>query len=185
MEAGLYNTIAPIRRSVRVGLITLTAIGASPLSAQDDTAATNATATEPKSAPPSEPRFNLMVSVPRDHSNQVELQECRDQNDAATISGEIMVCGEVGGEETGLTGPRQETQKRYAQETMLRGAPRAPDFIIDCKEQGNPFGCITFGKPQPVADMVDFDALPMAPAGSDADRMARGLPPLGQGGRAF
>jgi hypothetical protein len=31
-----------------------------------------------------------------------------------------------------------------------------------------------------VAITVDFAALPKAPAGSDADRMARGLPPIGE-----
>lgn len=185
MEPGLYSFAAPTRRSVRACLITLTALGAFPLSAQDDTAATNTPASVPTSAPPVAPRFNLMVSVQRDNPNQVQLQECRDKIDAGTITGEIVVCGKVGSEDNGLTNTRKEAQKRYAQETMVRGAPRTPDFFIDCQEQGYPIGCVAFGKVVTPAYVVDFGALPMAPAGSDADRIARGLPPLGQGGKLF
>ena len=36
------------------------------------------------------------------------------------------------------------------------------------------------GKVPPPALIIDVEALPDAPAGSDADRIARGLPPLGQ-----
>ena len=36
--------------------------------------------------------------------------------------------------------------------------------------------------PPPPAIVVDFAALPDAPPGSDADRIARGLPPLGRDG---
>ncbi len=118
-----------------------------------------------------------MVTVPRGEVNQAQLQECRDDADAGTISGEIVVCRETGNNgENPLTGDRAATQKRYAQETMLKGAPRAPEaFGIPDNGKG-----IGFGKPPPVAITVDFDALPTAPAGSDADRMARGLPPLGE-----
>lgn len=182
MEAGLYRTTAPVCRSFRTGLIGLAAIGASPLAGQDNTATAGAPPTEPAPPPPSELTFNLNVSVPHDNSSLLRLKECQDRIDAGTISGEIVVCRKVGGEDTGMTGTREETRRRYAQETMLRGAPRAPDFIIDCHEQGYPFGCVAFGKAPSPAYVVDFGALPMAPAGSDADRMARGLPPLGQGG---
>jgi len=126
------------------------------------------------------PRINLTVSVPRDEPSAADLRECRDDEEAAALNGEIVVCRVVGNDGTGLTGTRAESQKRYAQETMLKGAPRAPDFIADCKDQGNPFGCVGFGKAPPPAYIVDFNALPTAPAGSDADRIARGLPPLGQ-----
>ena len=127
--------------------------------------------------PPAPPRVNLMVTVPRGEVNQAQLQECRDDADAGTISGEIVVCRETGNNgENPLTGDRDATQKRYAQETMLKGAPRAPEaFGIPDNGKG-----IGFGKPPPVAITIDFDALPTAPAGSDADRMARGLPPLGE-----
>ena len=176
----------PVLPCFRIALTAWVALIAAPLAAQDDTAATPPPADEAAPAPaqpldtPPRPRVNLMVTVPRGEVNEAQVQECRDDADAGTISGEIVVCREVGSDDTGLTGNREETQKRYAQETMLKGAPRAPDFIKDCKEQGNPFGCVGIGKVPPPAYMVDFDTLPTAPAGSDADRIARGLPPLGE-----
>lgn len=182
MEAGLYRTTVPVCRSFRTGLIGLAAIGASPLAGQDNTAAADAPPNEPASPPPSELTFNLNVPVPRGNSSLLRLKDCQDRFDAGTISGEIVVCRQVGSDDTAMTGTREQTQRRYAQETMLRGAPRAPDFIIDCHEQGYPFGCVAFGKAPPPAYVVDFGALPLAPAGSDADRMARGLPPLDQAG---
>lgn len=182
MEAGLYRTTALACQSFRTGLIGLAAIVASPLAGQDNTAAASSPPNDPAAPPPSELTFNLNVSVPRDGSSLLRLKECQDRNDAGTISGEIVVCREVDSDDTAMTGTREQTRRRYAQETMLRGASRAPDFIIDCHEQGYPFGCVAFGKAPPPAYVVDFGALPMAPAGSDADRMARGLPPLGQGG---
>jgi hypothetical protein len=39
---------------------------------------------------------------------------------------------------------------------------------------------IGIGGVPPPALIIDVEALPQAPAGSDADRIARGLPPLGQ-----
>ena len=184
METGLSSNATLGGRGFRRGLVTLAALLCAPLAAQDDTAATkgpatsepaaNTAATQP--APEPQPRINLMVTVPRGEVNQAQLQECRDDADAGTISGEIVVCREVGSDNSALTGTREETQKRYAQETMLKGAPRAPDaFGIPDNGKG-----IGFGKPPPVAITVDFDALPTAPAGSDADRIGRGLAPLGE-----
>ena len=185
METGLSSNATPVGPRFRFGLTAFAAIVAAPLAAQDDTAATNAPSAEPTPAPTPapagppapQPRVNLMVTVPRGEVNQAQLQECRDDADAGTISGEIVVCRETGNKgESPLTGDREATQKRYAQETMLKGAPRAPEaFGIPDNGKG-----IGFGKPPPVAITVDFDALPTAPAGSDADRMARGLPPLGE-----
>jgi hypothetical protein len=123
--------------------------------------------------------MNLMVTVPRGEVNDAQVRECRDDEDAGTISGEIVVCRRVVDTgENSLSGSREAAQRRYAEETALKGAPRAPEaFGIPDNGKG-----IGFGKPPPVAITVDFAALPKAPAGSDADRLARGLPALGQDG---
>jgi hypothetical protein len=183
METGLSSNAMPALPCFRVSLIALAAVMATPLAAQDDTAATPPPpAAEPAPSPPQpldvppRPRVNLMVTVPRGEVNDAQVQECRDDADAGTISGEIVVCREVGSDGTGLTGNREETQKRYAQETMLKGAPRAPE-AFGIPNHGNSIG---FGKVPPPALMVDVAALPAAPAGSDADRIANGLPPLGE-----
>jgi hypothetical protein len=86
------------------------------------------------------------------------------------------VCREVGTDNSALTGNRAVTQKRYAQETANKGKPAAPD-LFGIPDNGKGIG---FGKAPPPAITVDFAALPKAPAGSDADRIARGLAPLGQ-----
>lgn len=169
-------------------LLGLAILPAMPLAAQDDPAAAPPPA-EPEAAPATSgttaseggvpPRMNLMVTVPRGDVNQAQLRECRDTEDAGTISGEIIVCREVGDNgANSYSGDREAARKRYAEETALKGAPRAPEaFGIPDNGKG-----IGFGKPPPVAIEVDFTALPAAPAGSDADRVGRGLSPLGRDG---
>jgi hypothetical protein len=152
--------------------------------AQDDTAATPPAAepAAPAAPTPSSPRVNVLVTVPR--VNAAQARECVDQADASTISGEIVVCRDIGDDgSNALSESRKAAQKRYAQETAYQNAPRAPIFNPGCKDQGNPPGCISgFGKVPPPALLIDVEALPQAPAGSDADRIARGLPPLGRYG---
>jgi hypothetical protein len=177
METGLSSNATPVLPCFRHALSALTfgwtMISAAPVAAQDDSSAT-APAAAP--APQQPPRINLMVTVPRNEPSQADLRECRDDEEAAAINGEIVVCRVVGNDGTGLTGNRAETQKRYAQETMLKGAPRAPEaFGIPDNGKG-----IGFGGVPPPAYIVDFEVLPPAPAGSDADRIARGLPPLNE-----
>jgi hypothetical protein len=178
METGLSSNATPVRPCFLMTLALLAVTGALPLAAQDDSAATPESAPPPAPAPvPAQPRINLLVTVPRPDVNQAALQQCRDEADAGTISGEIVVCREQGqGKDAPLTGDRAATQKRYAEETALKGAPRAPEaFGIPDNGKG-----IGIGGVPPPAYMVDFDVLPTAPAGSDADRIARGLPPLGE-----
>lgn len=131
----------------------------------------------PAAAPTAMQPINLTVSRPRAEPNAAQVQQCRRDTDAGTISGEIVVCAETTRDDANaLTGTRAETQKRYAQETMNKGRPAAPD-LFGIPDNGKGIG---FGKVPPPAITVDFAALPAAPAGSDADRIARGLAPLGQ-----
>ncbi len=159
----------------RVVLAAISLALTAPVAAQDDSATTQP-AQEPAPAPAAgvPPRINLMVTVPRNEPSQADLRECRADEEAAAINGEIVVCRVVGNDGTGLTGSRADSQKRYAQETMNKGKPSAPD-MFGIPDNGKGIG---FGKPPPVAITVDFAALPKAPSGSDADRIARGLPAL-------
>lgn len=123
------------------------------------------------------PRINLLVTVPRAEVNEAQAQQCRNEADAGTISGEIVVCAEGGKDgANALTGSRKETQKRYAQETAFKGAPRTPE-AFGIPSHGNSIG---LGKAPAAALFIDVEALPKAPAGSDADRIARGLAPTGK-----
>ena len=83
-------------------------------------------------------------------------------------AGEIVVCA-----------PRDRANERYPGREQLDsvkstrdGIPRAPDFAKpSCK--GQP-GCVSFGKVPPPMIFIDVKALPEAPAGSDADLIAKG-----------
>jgi hypothetical protein len=180
METGLSSNAMSVGAGFRSGLAVFAAVVAAPVAAQDDGSAAQAGTPAPApaaEAPPAPPRrINLMVTVPRGDVNEAQVQECEDRADAGTISGEIVVCRQVGNDGTGLTGTRSDSQKRFAEETAFKGAPRAPDaFGIPDNGKGISLG----GVPPPIL-MIDVGALPKAPVGSDADRIARGLPPLGE-----
>lgn len=134
------------------------------------------TDTAPPAQPPRE-RINVLVTVPRGEVNQAQVQECEDRADAGAISGEIVVCRAIGDDgRNSLSGSRGEAQRRYAEETAFQNAPRTPEaFGIPDNGKGIGFGSV----PKP-ALIIDVAALPKAPAGSDADRIARGLPPLNE-----
>lgn len=107
------------------------------------------------------------------------LEQCERDIEAGIISGEIIVCAARRDPNRYSTVNNDEAEQRYAEETAFRDDPRTPDFILDCHDQGNPAGCISIGKVPPPALIIDVAALPEAPIGSDADRIGRGLPPIG------
>lgn len=180
METGLSSNAMTAVAGLRTALPLLALLLGAPVLAQDDTAATppadQTTTTTPLDVPP-RPRINVLVTVPRGEINQAQAQECEDRADAGTISGEIVVCRQIGDDgSNSLSGSRAAAQKRYAEETAFKGTPRAPD-MFGIPDNGKGIG---FGGVPPPALMIDVAALPKAPAGSDADRIARGLPPLNE-----
>jgi len=182
METGLSSNATPVLPSFRFALSAfwpaLTLGLSSAVAAQETASPPPAPAATPAPAPAAPPtqRIDLSVTVPKGEPNQAELRACNADEEAAAINGEIVVCRVVGTDTSALTGTRAESQKRYAQETANKGKPAAPD-LFGIPDNGKGIG---FGKAPPPAITVDFDALPKAPAGSDADRIARGLAPLGQ-----
>jgi hypothetical protein len=189
METGLSSNATPLvpgfRTLLSAAAPVLLLVFAAPVASQDGSTATEAAAPTPAAEAPAAPppRINLMVTVPRSQVNQAQTKECVDRADAGTISGEIVVCREVEVDNSALTGDRTASQKRYAQETAFKGAPPPPD-MFGISDNGKGIG---FGGVPPPAVFIDVEALPKAPAGSDADRIARGLPPRGsrhQDGRA-
>jgi hypothetical protein len=120
--------------------------------------------------------IDIMITVPRGEVNEAAMQECVDEADAATISGDIVVCRRRGASGEEQYSNREEARRRYAQETAFKDAPPPPD-MFGIPDNGKGIG---IGGVPPPALIIDVEALPQAPAGSDADRIARGLPPLGQ-----
>jgi len=188
METDLSSNAAPAMPGFRLALsalaLVVSPVMAGPVAAQDDTGATTsapepppAAETPPPAAAPPPQRVNVLVTVPRGEINQAQAKECVERADAGTISGEIVVCREAGDDGTNsLSGSRADAQKRYARETAFKGGPPPPD-LFGIPDNGKGIG---FGGVPPPALIIDVEALPKAPAGSDADRIARGLPPLNQ-----
>lgn len=116
--------------------------------------------------------IDLSVTVPKDPSDELLERDCEEEADAGRIAGEIVVCRELGEASDGSWN-KAEWQKRYAEKTKGGSTPNT----FGIPDHGNP---IRIGSVPPPAIFIDVEALPQAPAGSDADRIARGLPPLGK-----
>ena len=182
-----------VLRIIPFALLASATFGVAPLAAQDDAPVTegasegvetaDAASEAPAPAPEVEEeeeepvRINLSVTVPRGDINVAEAQQCEDEADAGEISGEIVVCRRLGESgENYYSGSADEARKRYARETAFRGSPATPN-VSGLSDNGKG---ISIGGVPPPALIIDVGALPPPPPGSDADRIARGLPPLGQ-----
>ncbi len=188
MSSNAASSLCTLAISASVAIAGL--LGAAPLSAQDDAGVTQAEEAEADGDPAEErpaerpEPINILITVPRGDVNEAQVQACEDDADAGTISGDIVVCRRIGESgENYYSGSRSEAQKRYARETAFEGDPQAPDvagggiFRGPATVSGQ---CLIPPCPPPPALLIDVEALPEAPKGSDADRIARGLPPLGQ-----
>ena len=160
-------------RRALAGLLLLMPIAAvaAPAIAQDGLAQDAQTGTPPE-------RIDLTITSPPPRSTE---EACERQREAAVVSGEIVVCGALPGKAPQPYSSREEAQDRYAAKTQGRSTP-------DVAGAGIFRGPATFGGicvkgilncPKPPALFVDVTALPKAPPGSDADRISRGLAPLG------
>lgn len=125
-------------------------------------------------------RIDLTITNRRPPDARQE-EECRRQREAAIVTGEIVVCGSTGGEDQRIAS-REDAQDRYAAATMGGGTPdvAGPGIFRGPATIGGL--CIPgiFNCPKPPALIIDVTALPQAPPGSDADRISRGLEPLGE-----
>ncbi len=140
-------------------------------------------ATTPLAAQDGKPPEQIDILVPpEDYAGP--LEDCSEEQEAASISGEIVVCRRRP-DSRRYGYDKESAEARYARETMHKGDPQAPDVA----GPGIFRGPATIGGlcipglqscPPPPAYFVDFDALPEAPPGSDADRIARGLAPRGR-----
>jgi len=90
--------------------------------------------------------------------------------------GEIVVCAPESGDQYRVPSTADsDPNSREARRRLDDGIPRAPQVgtVIDCANGG----CIGFGSVPPPAYIVDFSQIPEAPAGSDAERIAKGEAP--------
>jgi len=83
--------------------------------------------------------------------------------------GTIVVCGRDNGEDVRV--PSTTDSDPNSREAQNTGIPRAPNVsgLPDCSR-----GCIGIGKAPPKVYIIDLKAIPEAPKGSDADKVAKG-----------
>ncbi len=122
--------------------------------------------------------IDLTLPKPADKLDTLAAKQCGDEADAARIRGEIVVCAKPL-ETTDGSWDKSDWEKRYAERTQ---GPKPLNMYVDPTP---PMVGITltakFGAPPGSAPvLIDVEALPEAAKGSDADRIARGLPALGQ-----
>lgn len=156
------------RAAIAIAVATLAGVAALPVAAQD-----GATGSPPE-------RIDLTITRERPPDPRQE-EACRRQREAAIITGEIVVCGAGPREDQRITS-REEAQNRYAAETQGRGPVQLPEYGIFRGPATIGGLCVPgiLNCPKPPAIFVDVAALPQAPPGSDADRIGRGLAPLGE-----
>ena len=176
------NAVPVLRFSPLPVLLAALIAAPAPVAAQSDEDVTQETvedeAAEAKASATQRRQFDgidLSVTVPKDPSDQLIQEDCEEEADAGKIAGEIVVCRRVG-EATDGSWDKEAWERDYAERTAFKGDPGTPN-TFGIADHGNGIG---FGKVPPPAIFIDVEALPEAPAGSDADRIARGLPPLGR-----
>lgn len=133
-----------------------------------------------------QPEGGVLDLTLRDNSNMdaFDLERCDEEIDAATVSRTIIVCRKR--TDAAVSGfDKEKWEKDYAKRTQGQQPVEVAGEGITGKHAagggGTIRGCLPGLQkcPPPSALIVDVTALPQAPAGSDADRIARGLPPIG------
>lgn len=129
---------------------------------------------EAQSGEPPE-QIDILVDVP---TNEPRIENCEEDQDAAAISGEIVVCRRITGDENRLY-DNASAEHRHAQRTQ---GPPPVDVAGPGIFRGKPTIsglCFIPPCPRDPAYLIDFEELPDTPPGSDADRVGRGLAPRG------
>jgi hypothetical protein len=136
-------------------------------------------------APTAEPPQQIDILAPPQTSEAADaaaLKECTDQIERGVVSGEIVVCRELPADTSQLySGSREAWLKDYAERTMNAGTLPPPDVAGPGIFRGEPTVsglCLIPPCPKDAALIVDVEAIPPPPAGSDAERVAQGLAPV-------
>lgn len=133
-----------------------------------------------------QPEGGVLDLTLRDNSDMdtFDLERCEEEIDAASVSRTIVVCRKRN--DAAASGfDKEKWEKDYAKRTQGQQPVEVAGEGITGKHApgggGTIRGCLPGIQkcPPPPALIIDVTALPQAPAGSDADRIARGLPPLG------
>ena len=135
----------------------------------------------PQQSPPEKERviIDLTIPPPQARSDPLSDRRCAEEADAARIAGEIVVCRSLD-EDTDGAWDREAFERDYAARTQGPVAPDVDGTGIRLPTEGSVFTVTVtakVGEPPPPTLMIDIEALPEAPPGSDADRIGRGEGP--------
>ena len=133
---------------------------------------------------PADPPQTIDILAPQPTSEAASaavLKECDDNREAGIVSGEILVCREAE-EDTAqmFSGSHEAWLKAYATRTQNAGTLPPPDVAGEGIFRGPATIsglCFIPPCPKDPALMIDVKAIETPPAGSDAERVAQGLPP--------
>lgn len=136
-------------------------------------------------APSSEPPQQIDILAPPVESElatEAVYKECEEQRERGVVAGEIVVCRELAVDTSQLySGSREAWLKDYAERTQNAGTIAPPDVAGPGIFRGPAtVGGLCFIGPCPEdpALIIDVEAIPPPPEGSDAERVAQGLVPL-------
>lgn len=132
-------------------------------------------------APPQ--AIDILAALPeKEAANTALAKECEDQREAGVVAGEIVVCRELAVDTAQLySGSRASWLKAYAGQTQNAGTIPPPDVAGPGIFRGPATVsglCFIPPCPDEPALIIDVQAIPPPPAGSDAERVAKGLVPL-------
>ena len=112
--------------------------------------------------------------------DEIAYQACITEQEAARLRNEILVCRRLQ-DDVGVSGFNKASwERKYAQRTQGLKTPNADGLAAGPVYRTDGSSVIItvktkMGAPPPPALLIDVTALPQAPAGSDADRIAKGL----------
>jgi len=136
---------------------------------------------EPSAALPEQ--VDILVPPPApEAANAALIKECEDQQEAGVVAGEIVVCRALETDTSQLySGSREAWLKDYAERTKNVGTIAPPDVAGEGIFRGPATisGLCFIGPcPDEPVLMIDIEAIPPPPAGSDAERVGQGLAPV-------
>jgi hypothetical protein len=131
------------------------------------------------SDPPPQTIDILAPPTQSEAANAAELKDCENQREAGVVAGEIVVCRELPADTSQLySGSREAWLRDYAERTK---GPSTPDVAGPGIFRGEPTIsglCFIPPCPKDPALIIDVEAIPPPPEGSDAERVAQGLAPV-------
>ena len=122
--------------------------------------------------PEPDPKVAELLSAAK---NRLGVETVQDRCRNARKTGEIVVCVDRGEDLRVPTTAESDPSSQAARRALNNGVPRAPQLDRgSCK--GKP-GCVIGGWAPPPIYVIDLAAIPEAPEGSDADKIAKGEMP--------